>query len=150
MKRPVTWIVGRTVATIVTLFGVSVLIFGAIHTVPGGYAEVLLGPLGTPEAKAEVSERFGLDGSLPDQYRHWAAAVLSGDFGTSLQTGNPVAHDILDRAPVTLELALLAGLTSLVLGVGLGVLAAATSSGGVSQPASRLLPAFGLSIPDFI
>src|SRR4051795_2709694 len=84
-------IVSRVLSGLVTLFGISILIFIAIHLIPGSYEQVVLGPLATAEAKARLASEYGLNDPLPVQYFKWLGQVITGDFGVSLVTHLPVA-----------------------------------------------------------
>ena len=106
-----------------TLFGMSILVFGAMHLIPGSYVDVLLG-IGTDiseEQRQNVVRQYGLDQPVPVQYVKWLGNVLTGDFGESLKSGKPVTSEIISRLPVTLELAVLATITSLILAIPAGI-----------------------------
>jgi len=134
-----------------TLFGISLLVFGAMHLIPGNFVDVLigLGPDVSPEQRQAIAASYGLDRPLPLQYLSWLGNVLRGDMGNSLRTGQPVAEAIVDRLPVTLELALLATLFSLVVAIPLGVLAA-VRRGGPFDALARGIGLIGLSVPNFL
>ena len=109
-----------------TLFGMSILVFGAMHLIPGSYVDVLLG-IGTDiseEQRQNVVRQYGLDQPVPVQYVKWLGNVLTGDFGESLKSGKPVTSEIISRLPVTLELAVLATITSLILAIPAGIVSA--------------------------
>lgn len=134
-----------------TLFGMSILVFGAMHLIPGSYVDVLLG-VGqdiSQEQRQQIVRQYGLDQPVPVQYVKWLGNVLTGDFGTSLKSGKPVAGEILSRLPVTLELALLATITSLVLAIPAGI-AAALTRGRWPDTVLRLVALVGLSVPNFL
>ena len=134
-----------------TLFGMSILIFGAMRLIPGDFVSVLIGvgPDVSPEQREAIARSYGLDRPLPLQYLSWLGNVLTGDMGNSLRSGNPVAGEILHRLPVTLELAGLATLASLLLAIP-GGLIAAISRGRIADTVVRLLALIGLSIPNFL
>jgi len=142
------FLTGRLLLTALTLLGVSVLVFVAMRFIPGGFEDLILGPFATEEARAIVRARFGLDQPAPMQYLRWLAAALTGDFGTSMITHQPVLEEIIRRAAVTLELALLALGLAIAAGLPLG-LAAATASGW-ARSVARAISAFGLGVPDFV
>jgi peptide/nickel transport system permease protein len=148
--RSVRWAVVRLGSALVTLFVVSILVFLAIHKVPGGYEQVVLGPFATPQLRASVAAKYGLDSSLIEQYVRWVGAVVRGDLGTSLASKQPVLDEFLRRAPVTIELALLATVISLIAGTSLGLAAGLAASQRFVAGGSRLLSGIGLSIPDFV
>ena len=109
---------------LVTLLVVSVLIFGAVEFLPGDVAQAVLGQGATEETVAAMRERLGLDRPAATRYIEWFSGVLSGDFGSSLITGAPVAETIGPRFVNTLLLALYAALIAVPLAIVLGVLAA--------------------------
>lgn len=134
-----------------TLFGMSILVFGAMHLIPGSYVDVLLG-IGTDiseEQRQNVVRQYGLDQPVPVQYVKWLGNVVTGDFGESLKSGKPVASEILSRLPVTLELAVLATITSLILAIPAGIVAA-LYRGRWPDTVLRLIALVGLSVPNFL
>lgn len=140
----------RLAQALATLVGVSLLIFTSQRLLPGGFAEMLLGPLTTPEAKRFISEQYGLERGPVEQYAAWLFAFAHGDFGLSLMTRSSVAHELLRRAPVTVELALLATAIALVLGLPLGLVSGVRESGRALRLAGRLIGAIGTGTPEFV
>jgi peptide/nickel transport system permease protein len=134
-----------------TLLGLSMLVFGAMHLIPGSFVDVLLG-VGqdiSEEQRQRVVAQYGLDQPVPVQYVRWLGNVFTGDFGTSLKSGKPVATEILSRLPVTLELAFLATVTSLILAIPAGIVAA-IYRGRWPDTVLRLVALLGLSVPNFL
>lgn len=143
----------RVANALLTLLGVALLVFVALRLIPGGYAEVLLGPFATPEARALVAERYGLDEPVALQFGHWLWALLQGDFGVSMVTRQPVVTEFIRRAPVTLELAVLTLLMALAAGLPLGVwsaLSAQGRGGAWARGLGRVVGAVGASVPEFV
>jgi peptide/nickel transport system permease protein len=103
----------------------------------------------TPNQRAALASYFGIDKPVPTQYLHWLAGLFHGDLGISVIYGKPVIGVILERFPLTLELALLSMLIALVVGVPLGVLAA-TRSERPSDLVVRLFAMLGQSTPNFV
>ena len=134
----------------ITMLGVSALVFLSLRMIPGGYADVLLGPFVTPEARAAIAERYGLDQPLAVQYLNWLGALAQADMGVSMVTRLPVLDEFLRRAPVTLELALLALVMALAGGLPLGILAGIAPPGHRGGALARLVGALGASVPDFV
>lgn len=134
-----------------TLLGISILVFGAMRLIPGNFVDVLigLGPDVSQDQRDTIAASYGLDRPLPLQYLSWLGNVLRGNMGNSLRSGDPVAGAILDRLPVTLELALLATVFSLLIAVPLGVLAA-VRRGGPIDALARGVGLIGLSVPNFL
>ncbi len=135
---------------LVTLLGAAALVFASLRFVPGGYADILLGPFATPAAREAIQRRYGLDEPLFAQFLHWIAAMLRGDFGVSMVTQRPVIDEFLRRAPVTLELAVLALTMALAVGLPLGVAAGVAPVKAKRTLLARLVGAFGASVPDFV
>ncbi len=140
---------GRLLAGSVTLLVVSVLVFGAMHLVPGSYADIVLGPFSSPESRAALTAEFGLDAPVPVQYVEWLRQVLAGDLGASLGTGAPVGEQLVRRLPVTAELAVLALGCTVLVGVPLGLLAG-LSRRRAGRELSRLVGSSTMSTPDFV
>jgi peptide/nickel transport system permease protein len=133
-----------------TLLGVSVLVFGMIRLVPGTVVEQLLGQaaIASPEVVASFRRFFGLDRPAHVQYVEWLGGVLRGDLGTSWLSGRPVLELFRERVPVSAELAVLAVLWSLLVGIPLGAVSAARP-GSALDAGVRVLATLGLSLPAF-
>ncbi len=143
------YFVGRLIAGLGTLFVVCVLVFGAVHLVPGSYAEIVLGPFSSPAARTALTREFGLDRPLVVQFAEWSWHVLTGDLGTSLGTGESVSGQLARRLPVTAEVALLS--LSLVAVVGSPLaLVAGLARGRIGRGVSRLAGALAMSTPEFV
>jgi peptide/nickel transport system permease protein len=148
--RLLAYLAPKLALALITMLGVSILVFLSLRLLPGGYADILLGPFATPEARKAIAERYGLDQPLIVQFGHWLFAMLQGDFGVSMVTRRSVIDEFLRRAPVTLELASLSLLLVLAIGVPLGVAAGAAASGRPHASLGRLVGALGASVPDFV
>ncbi|PVA11995.1 ABC transporter permease [Pelagivirga sediminicola] len=144
------YLLPRLAAMIVTLLGVSILVFLSLRMIPGGYADILLGPFVTPAAREAISQRYGLDQPMALQYLRWLGALLQGDFGVSMVTRQPVIDEFIRRAPVTLELALIALGLALSVGLPLGVWSGIRQGGRRGVDMARLVGALGASVPDFV
>ncbi|MFF5986969.1 ABC transporter permease [Prauserella flavalba] len=149
--RLFTWWLRRALSAVVTLFLVSILIFAASRLMPGGFAEVVLGPFATPEQKAEVAAKYGLDESIVVQYWLWLTTALTGDFGISMISGEPVTTEFGLRLPVTAQLTLFGVVAAILIGVPLGVLTAVRAGGRRGGAAlGRLASGLGVSVPEFV
>ncbi|TYB42219.1 ABC transporter permease [Actinomadura chibensis] len=124
---PVTRLIARRLPIAACLLlGISLAVYGLLALAPGSTERALLGTRpASPELLAAIRERHHLDQPFPLRYAHWLGGLLRGDLGDSVQTGEPVTARIGERLPVTLELALYATLLIVLLGVPLGLLAAA-------------------------
>ncbi|EKF40937.1 ABC transporter permease [Nitratireductor indicus] len=134
------------------MLGVSILVFVSIRLVPGNAITAMLGTeagLLTPQQRAALEAYFGLDKSWPVQYGHWLMGVLRGDLGISVTYGKPVLDVILERFPLTLELALLSMLIALAIGLPAGIFAA-TRNEKPSDLGVRILAMIGQSTPNFV
>jgi peptide/nickel transport system permease protein len=140
----------RVIVALTTLLGVSVLVFAAIHAAPGSYEDVVLGMEASPEARAYIAQRYGLDEPLPSQFVKWLGAVVQGDLGVSLTTSEPIAAEFVRRAPVTIELTILATMISIGVGVPLGIVAAFRARWRRLAGVSRLAAALAMSTPEFV
>ncbi|MEO7853491.1 MAG: ABC transporter permease [Rubrivivax sp.] len=139
----------KRVATIVpTLVFVSMLIFGLQQLLPGDPAMILAGEEQDPSVIAYLRERMHLDEPLPVRYGYWIADVLRGDLGESVRTQQPVLELVLQKLPVTLELALLAFLIALLIGIPAGIVSAVKAGTGWDT-AANVFALWGLSTPNF-
>jgi peptide/nickel transport system permease protein len=118
------FVLRRLALMVPVLVGLSILLFMWIRWLPGDPARALLGERATPEGIARVNEAYGFNEPLLQQYFTYVRSLLSGDFGNSIKTGQPVVSSFFEKFPATFELALAALLFAVVVGVPLGYLAA--------------------------
>jgi len=133
---------------LVTLFVISLLIFGATALLPGDFAEAVLGQAATPETVAAIRRELGLDQPIHIRYVEWLGGVLTGDLGQSLANRTPVAEMISTRLGNTLFLALYAAAIAVPLAIGLGVLAALMRN-SVFDRGANALALTSISFPEF-
>jgi len=138
----------RAGAALIVVLAASVVVFAGLQALPGNPALVLAGEDRSPQAVAEITQKFGLDKPLPVQYANWLGHAVQGDFGVSHRTGLSVGATIVDRIPITLELAFLSILIALAIGIPAGVIAA-VKRGSLPDYASGTVALVGLSIPHF-
>ena len=140
----------RLIAFIPTLLGISILVFLVMHLIPGDAISAMIGTTFklTDAQAASLRAYYGLDKSLPEQYWLWLSAALHGDLGLSVRSGQPVLSEILDRFPLTFELALLAMVIALVIGIPIGVIAAVKRD-SLLDIAGRMFALVGLALPNF-
>ncbi|HEU0258210.1 MAG TPA: ABC transporter permease [Burkholderiales bacterium] len=139
----------QRLATIVpTLFFVSVLIFGLQQLLPGDPAIALAGEERDPETIRYLREKFHLDDPLPVRYWHWASGVLQGDLGDSVRIQKPVMDLIVEKLPVTIQLATMAMLIALAIGITAGVISAVKKDSWLDY-AANVFALWGLSTPNF-
>jgi peptide/nickel transport system permease protein len=139
----------RRLATIVpTLFFVSILIFGLQQLLPGDPAMILAGEERDPNVIAHLHRTLHLDEPLPIRYLYWAGGVLRGDLGESVRIQKPVLDLVVEKLPVTLELALLAIVIALGIGLTAGIVSAVAKN-TVWDYAANVFALWGLSTPNF-
>jgi ABC-type dipeptide/oligopeptide/nickel transport system permease component len=139
----------RLLALVPVLTLVLVIVFSLVRAIPGDPATVLLGPGATAEQIAALRLQLKLDRPALLQFTDYLSGLLRGDFGTSLKTGAPVLGEILQRLPATMELALLATLLAILVGVPLGVLSA-TRPNSLFDHLTRIVSLVGVSMPAFL
>jgi peptide/nickel transport system permease protein len=142
------YLLRRVGLLIPTLFFVTLLIFGLQQLLPGDPAIILAGEDRDPSVVAYLREKLHLDEPFPVRYAYWLRGVAKGDLGESLRIQKPVTELIIEKLPVTIELAVLAMLVALVIGVSAGVVAAVFKDSPVDH-AARVLALWGLSTPNF-
>ena len=138
----------RIASIIPTLVVVSMLIFGLQQLLPGDPAKILAGEEQDPTVVAYLRTKLHLDEPLPVRYAYWIGGVVKGDLGESLRTQQPVLTLIIQKLPVTLELALLAMLIALVIGIPAGIVSA-VSRGSPWDYLANVFALWGLSTPNF-
>ena len=142
------YLLRRLVEALPTLFLVSVVVFFLTRILPGDPVRLLLGEEPDPKVAEEVRRSLGLDRPLLVQYASWLWNLFQGDLGRSIKDGTPVARLILEKLPTTLELATLAMLVALAIGLPSGVVAAVrrgTWLDGLVTSTSLM----GVSVPNF-
>lgn len=133
---------------IITILGVSVLVFLIIHLIPGNPVNHILGDFATEESIRELETRLGLDRSILVQYFSYMLNAIQGDLGTSYITGYTVVEEILNRIPITAQLALFSMIFGSITGIVIGVIAAVKKNTIYDQLA-MLLALVGISAPGF-
>jgi ABC-type dipeptide/oligopeptide/nickel transport system permease component len=141
-------IVRRLLAALPNLLGVIVITFILTRALPGDPAAYFAGGAATQEAVDQVRTQLGLDRPLIDQFFRYAAALARGDLGLSLTTGQPVAKELIQRLPASLELVFLALVLACAVALPLGVLAA-TKPGSWIDQLCRVITTAGVSLPTF-
>jgi len=141
--------VGRRLLLLLpVLFGVSVVVFGALRLVPGDPARLLAGDDATEAVVESLRRRFGLDRPLPVQYAAWLGHVATGDLGRSFKSGRPVTVEIRDRYGHTAALTVASVVLAVVIGVPAGLLAA-RRRGRPLDRTTMLVALFGICVPGF-
>ncbi|MFM9845921.1 MAG: ABC transporter permease [Hyphomicrobiaceae bacterium] len=144
------YLVRRFFLMLLTLFGMSVLIFVLLRVMPGNISDILFESAGlvNPAEKAKIEKELGLDQPLVVQYTSWISGLMRGDLGYAYVSEKPALDEILPRIPITAKLAVLALFFSIILGVPLGVISAVKQDTPLDY-ALRVVSLSGLSLPSF-
>jgi peptide/nickel transport system permease protein len=138
----------RILIAIPTLIIVSVLVFALQKLLPGDPVLTMAGEERDPQVLEYLREKYRLDDPIPVQYFAWISSALTGNLGISLRTDIPVLDLILSKLPVTIELAILAMIVALAVGIPAGILSA-VKKGTTVDYAANVVALSGLSIPHF-
>ena len=142
------YLIRRLASLAPTLVLVSMLIFGLQQLLPGDPAKILAGEEQDPTVVAYLTKKLHLDEPLPVRYAYWVGGVLKGDLGESVRTQQPVLQLIVQKLPVTIELAVLAMAIALVIGIPAGIVSA-VGRGGFWDYLANVFALWGLSTPNF-
>jgi peptide/nickel transport system permease protein len=146
------WFAARLGGAVVTLLGVTVVVFIVLRAIPGDAITASLGIESgtlTPEQRASLQHFYGIDKPWYEQLWTWISGIFRGDLGLSLTSGKSVGGLIWSALPVTVELAVLSAVIGAVVGVLLGVLAGGRP-GRLSDSATQAGSLLGLAIPEFV
>ena len=142
-------LIGRRVLQMIpTLFFVSVIIFLLQQLLPGDPALVLAGEEKDPVVIEQIRQRYRLDQPLPVQYLAWIGGVFSGDLGESMRLKEPVARLVAQKLPVTIQLAVMAMLFTLAIGIPAGIISAVRKNTALDY-AVNVVALWGISTPNF-
>ena len=141
-------ILRRLAAALPSLIGVVVVTFVLTRALPGDTAAYYAGPAATKEAIDQIRKKLGLDKELPDQFVDYVQALVRGDLGNSISTGQPVAQELLTRLPASIELTLLGLIVAIGVAVPLGVFAALRPNSWIDH-VCRVIATAGVSLPIF-
>jgi peptide/nickel transport system permease protein len=144
------FIVTRLLIAILTLLGMSLVIFVLLRVAPGDIVDIIFASAGyvDPAAKAEIQKELGLDQPITVQYTHWLRDILRGDLGKSYRYDIPAWRVVLPRIPVTAELAVLAMLVAILIGIPSGIISAVRQDRWIDY-VIRVFSLAGLSMPSF-
>jgi peptide/nickel transport system permease protein len=131
-----------------TLLGLTLIVFSVSHIIPADPARVLAGENAPIEQVEALRHKYGLDLPLPQQFVRYVTDVLHGDMGISLYTQRPIAEDLVERLPATFELALVAIVLAVLIGLPLGVVSALRRNSFIDH-AVRLVTIAGLATAAF-
>jgi peptide/nickel transport system permease protein len=139
----------RLALGLLTLFLVSLVVYGALLALPGDAARAILGKEATPAAVAALRAQLHLNDSVVSQYLHWIGGVLTGSFGISAQTQQPVSQILSSRVQNTLFLVFVASVVAIPLSIGLGVWMAIRRDRAVDHIASTVTLVLA-ALPEFV
>ena len=144
------YLIRRLGLMLLTLFGISVVIFVLLRLVPGNIVDILFDSAGmvNPAEKVKIEQELGLDKPIVVQYVSWIDGLAHGDLGYSYVSEKPALDEILPRIPITAKLAGLALVFSVVIGVPFGVISAVRQNTALDY-VLRLVSLSGLSMPSF-
>ncbi len=145
------YVVKRLLLAVPTLLGAAALVFVLLRLVPGDVCVIRLGSGGAhvdPAAVAACRETLGLDDPWPVQFLDFLWNYISLDFGNSMWSGNPVAHEIAVRLPVSLQIAILATIIAILFAIPLGTISALRENTWLDH-AVRVIAIAGIATPSF-
>ncbi|MFN4164803.1 MAG: ABC transporter permease [Ferrovibrio sp.] len=131
-----------------TLLFVSIIIFGLQQLLPGDPAIAMAGEERDPETIAQIREKYHLNKPIHERYLIWIGGVLQGDFGESIRIQLPVSQLLVEKLPVTIELAVLSMLVALGIGLPAGMISA-LYNGRWPDYVANVIGLWGLSTPNF-
>jgi len=138
----------RLAAALVTLVLATIVVFAVVEVLPGDPALVMAGEERDPNVIAKIREQYRLDQPIPVQYAYWVKGVMSGDFGESLRIKVPVLDLIVQKLPVTMQLASMAIVIAFLIGIPAGIVSA-VKKGTAWDYGANLFALWGISTPNF-
>jgi len=144
------YLIRRFLLMVLTLFGMSILIFVMLRLVPGNIADILVDAAGIADVKekAKIAHELGLDRPILEQYGQWIGGLAHGDLGYAYVSERPAIEEIAPRIPISAKLAGMAIFFAVLLGVPFGVISAVRQNTGLDY-FLRILSLSGLSLPSF-
>jgi peptide/nickel transport system permease protein len=144
------YLIRRFLLMLLTLFGISVLVFVLLRVVPGNIADILFSAAGmiNPEDKLDIERQLGLDQPITIQYLTWINGLAHGDLGYSYVSEKPALQEILPRLPISAKLAGMALCFAILFGIPLGVISAVRQNTALDY-VLRVVSLSGLSLPSF-
>lgn len=138
----------RILVAIPTIVLISIFVFSLQQLLPGDPILAMAGEERDPETIEYLREKYGFNDPVPVQYFRWITSVAQGDLGISLRSNQPVTELLLQKLPVTIQLAVMAMIFAILIGVPMGIVSA-VKKGTVLDYAANLIALSGLSIPNF-
>lgn len=138
----------RLLISLGTVLGIIILVFFIVRVLPGDAAVVRAGPYANEEKIEQIRERYGLSDPIVEQFTRYVGNVVTGDLGTSIRTEGSVTDELMARLPASLELAFYSVLVASIIGIPLGIAAAAYQGTWIDKSA-RVFAVFGSSMALF-
>ena len=138
----------RLLISVATVVGIVIIVFFIVRVLPGDAAVVRAGPYANEQKVAEIREQYGLSDPIPTQFRDYISGAFTGDLGISIRTNGDVTKELLQRLPASLELAFYAVLLAALIGIPMGIIAAARKDSWVDRLA-RVFAVLGSSMALF-
>lgn len=142
------YLIKRLLMVVPTVLGITVVVFMAMHLIPGDPIDLLLAEDYSDEARQQLMREYGLDQPLYVQYVKWLWQMLQGNWGRSILTDRPVLPDVFLKLPVSLELIVVSMFISLLVAIPAGIISA-TKPYSARDYAAMTTALMGNSIPDF-
>ena len=144
------YLVRRFLLMVLTLFGISIVIFTLLRIVPGNIADILFSAAGmiNPAEKAQIEKELGLDQPIVVQYVQWISGLFHGDLGYSYISEKPTLQELAPRLPISAKLAGMALAFAVLIGIPLGVISAVRQNTTLDY-VLRVVSLSGLSLPSF-
>src|SRR3954454_20144038 len=139
----------RLLLTIPMLLGTALIVFFVLRLVSGDPASAILGAHSTPARLRQVRDQLGLDKPIYAQFGSWLWGILHGNFGQDYITSQSITSEMASRLPVTLELAALAFIVSVVIAIPAGVIGAVRRGGWIDR-LLQLISVVTIAVPDFV
>ena len=144
------YLIRRFLLMVLTLFGISIVIFTLLRIVPGNIADILFSSAGmiNPADKAQIEKDLGLDQPIIIQYAQWISGLFRGDLGYSYISEKPTLQELAPRLPISAKLAGMALAFAVLFGIPLGVISAVRQNTPLDY-VLRVVSLSGLSLPSF-
>lgn len=142
------YVIKRILLMIPVLLGISFVVFFLMNLTPGSPADIIMGDLATPEAKAQLNQSLGWDQPFLQRYVEYITNALHGDFGNSYVSGLPVFQELFSRFPTTFQLALYSMILASAIGIPIGIACAVRQYSFIDSMSTVFALVF-ISIPSF-
>lgn len=144
------YLIRRVALALPTLLGITIVVFGAMHFLPGNIVDQMMGQHGqvSPETRRQIEEYYQLDRPLVVRYLNWTGGLIQGDLGTSVRSGRPVMSEIGARIEPTLQLGIIGMIASVIFAIPIGVISAVRQASWIDY-VGRSIAILFLAVPAF-